>query len=97
MFETLVYIHKGRGATTVWFEGDAKQPFEWAAGAIFAIPLNVSYQHFNASNEPVRFFAGTNAPHVINLFHNEDFIFAIRFSFAIAFVRTASFSTRTKN
>ena len=33
MFETLVYIHKGRGATTVWFEGDAKQTFEWAAGA----------------------------------------------------------------
>ena len=55
MFETLVYIHKGRGATMVWFEGDAKQTFEWAAGAIFAIPLNVSYQHFNASNEPVRF------------------------------------------
>ena len=49
--------------------------FEWSAGAIFAIPLNVSYQHFNASNEPVRFLAGTNAPHVINLFHNEEFIF----------------------
>ena len=67
LFETLVYIHKGRGATTVWFDENAKQTFEWSAGAIFAIPLNVSYQHFNVSNEPVRFLAGTNAPHVINL------------------------------
>jgi len=50
LFETLVYIHKGRGATTLWFDEDAKQTFEWSAGAIFAIPLNVSYQHFNASN-----------------------------------------------
>jgi hypothetical protein len=43
MFETLIYIHKGRGSTTVWFEGDAKQTFEWSAGTIFAIPLNVEY------------------------------------------------------
>ena len=42
LFETLVYIHKGRGATTVWFAAGAKQTFEWSAGAIFAIPLNVS-------------------------------------------------------
>ena len=97
MFETLVYIHKGRGATTVWFEGDAKQTFEWAAGAIFAIPLNVSYQHFNASNEPVRFLAGTNAPHVINLFHNEDFIFRNPFQFRDRFRLIGNFSTRIKN
>ena len=81
MFETLVYVHKGRGATTVWFEENAKQTFEWSAGAIFAIPLNVSYQHFNVSKEPVRFLGGTNAPHVINLFHNDDFIFRNPFQF----------------
>jgi mannose-6-phosphate isomerase-like protein (cupin superfamily) len=81
LFETLIYIHKGRGATTVWFEENAKQTFEWSAGAIFAIPLNVAYQHFNVSNEPVRFLAGTNAPHVINLFHNDDFILRNPFQF----------------
>jgi mannose-6-phosphate isomerase-like protein (cupin superfamily) len=96
MFETLVYIHKGRGATTVWFEGDAKQTFEWAAGAIFAIPLNVSYQHFNASNEPVRFLAGTNAPHVINLFHNEDFIFRNPFQFRDRFRPDREFFNENK-
>ncbi|HET8563816.1 MAG TPA: cupin domain-containing protein, partial [Candidatus Binatia bacterium] len=82
LFETIIYIHSGRGATTIWFEGDAKQTFEWSAGAIFAIPLNVSYQHFNVSkDEPVRFLAGTNAPHVINLFHNEEFVFQNSFQF----------------
>ncbi len=96
MFETLVYIHKGRGATTVWFEGDAKQTFEWSAGAIFAIPLNVSYQHFNASNEPVRFLAGTNAPHVINLFHNEDFIFRNPFQFRDRFRPDREFFNENK-
>ena len=96
MFETLIYIHKGRGATTVWFEGDAKQTFEWAAGAIFAIPLNVSYQHFNVSNEPVRFLAGTNAPHVINLFHNEDFIFRNPFQFRDRFRPDREFFNENK-
>lgn len=81
LFETLVYVHKGCGATTVWFDEKAKQTFEWTAGAIFAIPLNVSYQHFNAANEAVRFLAGTNAPHMINLFHNENFIFSNPFEF----------------
>ncbi|MBI4523058.1 MAG: ethanolamine ammonia lyase-activating protein [Deltaproteobacteria bacterium] len=82
LFETLVHIAAGRGATTVWHEEAPKQSFEWSAGAIFAIPLNVSYQHFNVSkDEPVRFLAGTNAPHIINLFHNEDFIFRNPFQF----------------
>jgi quercetin dioxygenase-like cupin family protein len=81
LFETIVYIHKGRGATTLWFDEHDKQQFEWSAGTLFAIPLNVSYQHFNVSNEPVRFLAGTNAPHVINLFHNDDFILRNPFEF----------------
>ena len=96
MFETIIYIHKGRGATTVWFEGDVKQTFEWSAGAIFAVPLNVSYQHFNASNEPVRFLAGTNAPHVLNLFHNEEFIFRNPFQFRDRFRPDREFFNENK-
>ncbi len=95
LFETLIYIHKGRGATTVWFDENAKQTFEWSAGAIFAIPLNVSYQHFNAANEPARFLAGTNAPHVINLFHNEEFIFSNPFEFRDRFRSERDFFART--
>jgi mannose-6-phosphate isomerase-like protein (cupin superfamily) len=81
LFETLIYIVTGRGATTVWHDEKNKRSFEWGAGAIFAIPLNVAYQHFNVSQEPVRFLAGTNLPHLLNLFHNEDFIFRNPFEF----------------
>jgi quercetin dioxygenase-like cupin family protein len=82
MFETLIYIAAGRGATTIWHEENAKRTFEWSAGAVFAIPLNVSYQHFNVSkDEPVRFLGGTNLPHLLNFFHNEEFIFRNPFQF----------------
>jgi hypothetical protein len=49
LFEVLIYIATGHGATTIWHRPESKQTFEWSAGAFFAIPLNVSYQHFNAS------------------------------------------------
>jgi len=81
LFEEIIYIVKGRGATSVWQEGTAKLTFEWGPAAVFAIPLNASYQHFNGSREPVRFFAGTNCPRMVNIFHNEDFIFRNPFDF----------------
>ena len=82
LFEEIVYIVKGRGATSVWQEGASKVTFEWGPGAVFAIPLNSSYQHFNGSrDEPVRLFAGTTCPRMINIFHNEDFIFRNPFNF----------------
>jgi quercetin dioxygenase-like cupin family protein len=97
LFESLVYIVTGRGATTVWHEETAKQTFEWTAGALFAIPLNVSYQHFNVSkDEPVRLLAGTNAPHLINLFHNEDFIFRNPFEFRDRFRSDQEFFRENK-
>lgn len=82
LFEVILYIVKGSGATTVWQEGTSKRAFEWGPGAAFAIPLNASYQHFNGSkDEPVRFLAGTTCPRLLNLFHNEDFIFRNPFDF----------------
>src|SRR5262245_33628067 len=82
LYEAIVYLTSGRGATSVWQEGKSKVTFEWGAGAVFAIPLNSSYQHFNGSrDEPVRLFAGTTCPRMINIFHNEDFIFRNPFNF----------------
>lgn len=86
LYEEMVYIAKGHGATTVWQNNGKKHTFEWGPGSLFAVPLNASYQHFNGSgSEPARYFAVTNAPFMINLFHNPDFIFASDYAFTDRF------------
>jgi len=76
MFNGIAYVLKGRGATTVWYEGGKKQSFEWQEGSLFAIPLNAWYEHFNGSgSEPARICMMTTAPLDINMHPNNDFIF----------------------
>jgi quercetin dioxygenase-like cupin family protein len=40
LYEEMVYITKGYGATTVWQRNGKKHTFEWGPGRMFAIPLN---------------------------------------------------------
>src|SRR5262245_58991743 len=76
LFEEMILVLSGRGSTAVWNNARARVTFEWKAGAIFAIPLNCWYQHFNGSGqESVRYVAVTNAPSVINLYDDIDFVF----------------------
>ncbi|MEE9194744.1 MAG: ethanolamine ammonia lyase-activating protein, partial [Alphaproteobacteria bacterium] len=49
MYEEMVYITQGHGATTVWQRDGRKHSFEWGPGSLFAMPLNADYQHFNSS------------------------------------------------
>ena len=75
MYEAMFYILSGRGATSLWVDGGRKRTFEWHRGSLFAIPLNAHYQHFNASgDEAVRYVSVTNAPPMMRLFNNDDFI-----------------------
>jgi quercetin dioxygenase-like cupin family protein len=92
LFEEIIYIVRGQGATSLWHEGTPKVTFEWGPGAVFAVPLNASFQHFNGSRDnPVRFIAGTTCPRVLNMFHNEDFIFCNPFEFRDRFQATQEF------
>src|SRR5579862_7322138 len=82
MFEEMVYVLDGRGSTTVWNDAGARITFEWKAGAIFAIPLNASHQHFNTSGkDAARFVSVTNAPAIINAFGDLEFVFGTQHDF----------------
>lgn len=76
LYEAFFYVLTGHGSTVVWLPDGTTRTFEFGPKALFAIPLNCSYQIFNGSgSEPVRLSCTHNAPLVINLFHNVEFVF----------------------
>jgi mannose-6-phosphate isomerase-like protein (cupin superfamily) len=75
MYELEIYVVSGRGATTVWQDEKHKKTFEWQKGSLFSIPLNATYQLFNAMQEPARYIAVTNAPPMMRLFRDREFMF----------------------
>ena len=74
LFEEVVYILSGEGETIIR-SGSHQQTLKWKAGSVIGPPLNTSRQYVNTGDQPARFLAITNAPVVIDLFHNTDFVF----------------------
>ena len=86
LYEELILVVQGRGATTIWNDNGAKQTFEWQEGSLISVPLNVHHQHFNGQGDkPARLFSVNNMPIVFSLFHNDDFIFNTPYDFADRF------------
>lgn len=82
LFEEMIMIISGHGSTRVWNDAGAAVSFEWGPGALFAIPLNTHHQHFNGSGrEPARFVSSTNAPPIINLYDDVEFVFGTTHDF----------------
>ena len=76
VYDELIFVLSGRGATTIWNDESKKQSFEWGRGSYFALPPNASHQFHNASGiEPCRFYAMTAAPRVIDTFKDLGFVF----------------------
>jgi len=76
LYEQMIYVQEGEGSTQVEFADGSKRSFEWGENAMFAIPINVAYRHFNSSGrQRARIACVNNMPLLMNLFHNERFIF----------------------
>ena len=86
IYEETIFVLKGHGATTVWYDERRKQTIEWGEHAYFSIPPNAWHQHFNLSgDEPVRYVAMTAAPRVIDTFKDLDFVFNNPYEFTSKF------------
>ena len=77
LYEEVYYVLEGQGSTTVESHDGQTHSFEWGPKSLFALPLNAKYQHFNGSGSTrARLSSTNNLPMVMNVFRNEDFIFA---------------------
>jgi oxalate decarboxylase/phosphoglucose isomerase-like protein (cupin superfamily) len=87
LYEELIYILQGVGATEIWSAGDngRRMHFEWQQGSLFAIPLNTRHRMINGSNEPAIFLAVTSAPLMIDLLHNLPFVLGSDYKFGDRF------------
>ena len=82
MYDAIMYVMRGRGATTIWQEGEPKHTVEWQEGSLLAVPLNAWHEEFNGSGtEPAKILFGTNMAQAINQYHNLDFIFNCPYAF----------------
>lgn len=75
LYEEIIYILKGQGATEIWQEGQSRRSFEWGEGSLFSPPLNSWHRLYNVGREPVLFLGVTTAPIVMDLFCDPEFIF----------------------
>lgn len=83
LFEEVVYVLAGHGNTVIETEDGRQHSFEWGPKSLFALPLNCRYRHFNGSGREVaRLSSTTNLPVMVNLFHNDAFVFDNDFRFA---------------
>ena len=81
MFEAGMYFFGGPGHITIQQDDQRPQRIDFQYRTLFSIPLNVSYQLFNESDEPVRVVVVTSFPFIINALHNEEFVFDNPFVF----------------
>ncbi len=81
MYECFVYVLEGHGSTTIETV-HGRHSFEWGPKSLFALPLNAGYQIYNGSGSERALLACTHfAPLVMNLFHNDKFVFQNDFVF----------------
>jgi mannose-6-phosphate isomerase-like protein (cupin superfamily) len=93
LYEEMMCILAGHGATEIWQEGGQKRLFEWGPFSLFAPPLNTWHRLVNGGREPVRLMAVTTAP-IFTAIRNSSLI--VRITLPIAFTAKIIFSRPAK-
>jgi hypothetical protein len=83
LYEEVFYVLDGRGSMQVWGgSSDARVSCEWQPGSFLVAPLNTWHQFFNGSGtESALILATTNAPIILDIYHDLDFVFNCDFAF----------------
>jgi len=81
LYEEMICILAGHGATEIWQDGGEKRLFEWGPFSLFAPPLNSWHRLVNGGREPVRLMAVTTAPIAMDFYRNAEFIFNCPYNF----------------
>jgi quercetin dioxygenase-like cupin family protein len=82
MYEEVVYVLEGRGATEIWTPSKArKQIFEWQPGSVFSPPLNAYHRILNGSSAPALLLSANSGPPIMELFRSARFVFDCDFEF----------------
>ena len=83
LYEEVIYVLEGTGSTQIEFADGSRRSFEWGPRSLFAVPINARHRHFNGSGQNrALFVTTTDMPLLMNLFHNEKFIFDTDFEFS---------------
>jgi len=91
LFEAIVYILSGNGCTEFWRTGEEKRIVEWQKDSMLVLPISVWHRFINLSDEPVVYLAINNAPLMINLFMNTEFVYGERYAFTDRYVSSDSY------
>ena len=84
LYEEVFLVLSGSGKTEVWLDGHEgfTQTFEWQKNTVFSVPLNTWHRLVNTSPSPALVLVATNAPPMMELFGDHQFIFETPFHFA---------------
>lgn len=93
LYEEIIYVLEGTGSTQVEMPDGTIRSFEWGPRSLFSVPINAKHRHFNGSGRNrALIVTTTDMPLIMNIFHNEKFIFDTEFDFAERYGKSEYFS-----
>jgi quercetin dioxygenase-like cupin family protein len=81
LYEERYWVVEGEGTTEVFSGGERARRFEWHAGSLFSLPLNLPYRIVNGGDSRVVLISGNYAPRVLDIFEDADFVFGDGYEF----------------